>query len=79
MKVELIIPCSPEQTEIIEDHLLEGRELGLQPDERAWMLAQARKKYPTCKILGAMLYVADAEWNLTLDVPNVTERDSSVA
>lgn len=66
------IPCSPEQVEVIADHLLDGKELGLQPDERNWMISMARKKYPGCRIKSADLNIIDAEWTLELDVPNVT-------
>lgn len=69
MKVGLIIPCSFEQAEVIADHFFENKELGLLPDERDWMLFQARQKYPTCKIVSADLCVSDAEWDLTLEVP----------
>ena len=60
------VECSPEQLDVIEDHLLYGKELGLQPDERAWMLSKARAKYPTCKIVSADL--AEGEWVLDLIV-----------
>jgi hypothetical protein len=63
----LTIPCSPEQTDVIADHLIYEKVLGVQPDERAWMLAQARKQYPTCKIRKADLDLENAEWILTLD------------
>lgn len=64
----LTIDCSPEQIEVIADHLLEGKELGLLPDERAWMLTQARKTYPTCRITAAELNLGDATWTLTLSI-----------
>jgi hypothetical protein len=65
--VILTIPCSPEQTDVIADHLIYDAVLGVQPDERAWMLSQARKQHPTCKILKADLDLENAEWILTLD------------
>ena len=68
MTVFLVIPVSPDQLEAIADHLLEGGELGMVPDERAWMYAQARKKHIGCKIIAANLNIEDATWALTLEV-----------
>ena len=65
--MKLIIDCSPEQMDVIADHLLEDKELGVQPDERAWMLANARKQYPNCRILGADLNLYDGTWTLEID------------
>jgi hypothetical protein len=62
----LTIDCSPDQLDIIEDHLLEGGEIGMPPDERHWMIAQARKQHPTCKILGADLDLENGKWILTI-------------
>lgn len=60
--VELRIPCSPEQEEVIADHLFEEKELGMQPDERAWIISQVRKRAGNVRILGAELDVGSAEW-----------------
>lgn len=68
MSVTLKIDCSPEQLDVIEDHLLYGKELGLLPDERAWMLSHARKAYPTCKIVSADLDLENGKWTLDLIV-----------
>lgn len=38
------------------------------PDERAWMLAHVRKKYPTAKIKGAELDLEKASWVLSLEI-----------
>lgn len=62
----LEIPVSPEQLDVIADHHLYGHELGLLPDERAWMLANARKKFPNCKILKAELNTSEGTWLLHL-------------
>lgn len=67
--MKLIIDCSPEQMDVIGDHLLEDKELGMQPDERSWMLAQARKQYPRCKIISADLNLYDGTWTLEIN-PN---------
>jgi hypothetical protein len=65
--VNITIDCSPEQMDVIADHLIEDKELGMQPDERHWMLAQARKQYPNCKILKADLNLYDGTWTLEID------------
>lgn len=64
----ITIPVSPEQAEVIVDCLIEGEEVGLLPDERAWMLSHARKRHPNCKILGADLDIPAAAWVLTLQL-----------
>lgn len=66
--MKLTIPCSPEQEDIIADHLIYKKELGVLPDERAWMLSYARKKYPACRILGANLDLENACWELELQI-----------
>lgn len=55
-------PVSPDQEEVIADHLLLGRQLGMQPDERAWIRAQVAKAAPGKKILSADLDIENAEW-----------------
>jgi hypothetical protein len=65
--VNITIDCSPEQMDVIADHLIEDKELGMQPDERHWMLAQARKLHPNCRILKADLNLYDGTWTLELD------------
>jgi len=67
--MKLTIDCSPEQMDVIGDHLLEDKELGMQPDERHWMLAQARKQYPNCKINSADLDLYNGTWILEIN-PN---------
>jgi hypothetical protein len=61
------IPVSPEQEDVILDHVAYGKPLGIQPDEKAWMLSQARKLHPSCRILSADLSIGDAEWNLEIE------------
>lgn len=65
--MNITIDCSPEQMDVIADHLIENKELGMQPDERHWMLAQARKQYPNCQILKADLNLYDGTWTLELN------------
>lgn len=61
------IPLSPEQEDVLADFLLEGTPLGMQPDERAWILSQVRKKYPGRRVLGADLDLEKASWQVELD------------
>lgn len=65
--MKLVIDCSPEQMEVVGDHFLEGKELGMQPDERHWMLAKARAKHPNCKILSADLDAMNGTWILEIN------------
>lgn len=65
--MKLIIDCSPDQLDVIEDHLLDGKDIGMVSDERQWMIAQARKQYPTCKILGADLDLENGKWILNIN------------
>lgn len=62
MKIE--VDCSPEQLDVIADHFLEGNQLGMQPDERAWMLAQVRKQNQAYRILSADLDEYNGKWIL---------------
>lgn len=64
--VEMIvkIPCSPEQKEIILDHLQYGHELGMEVDERHWMVNQLDKLKPGYKITKADLDVETCSWTL---------------
>jgi hypothetical protein len=60
--VILSFPVSPEQEEVIADHLLLGHALGMQPDERAWIRAQVARLAPGSRIAGADLNLETAEW-----------------
>ena len=68
MKIE--IDCSPEQMEVISDHFLEGKQLGMQPDERSWMLAQARKVNLNYRIVSADLDEYNGKWILEITSTN---------
>lgn len=59
-------PVSPEQEEVIVDHLLLGHPLGMQPDERAWILMQVSKRCPGSRVLAADLDLENAEWCVTV-------------
>ena len=62
MSNEIEIPCSPEQEDVIADHLLYGGELGILPDERAWIKNHVVKRHPNSRIMGAQLDIENAKW-----------------
>jgi hypothetical protein len=64
--MKLIIQTSPEQEEVIADHLFYGKPLGMLPDERAWILNHVVKMAPGHQVLSAKLNVESAEWILEL-------------
>lgn len=66
--IEMTVPVSPEQQEVIADYALGDGELGLLPDERQWMIAQARKKHPGCVIKAADLNLHDLTWVLSIEL-----------
>ena len=66
--MEIRIPCSPEQEDVIADHLLSGDQLGMQPDERAWILSNVRKLHPAAKVISADLDLADCQWVLQVNL-----------
>jgi hypothetical protein len=66
--LELQIPCSPEQEDVIADHLISGSALGILPDERAWIISYVRKQYPTAKIKSADLDLSEAIWLVQFDI-----------
>ena len=63
---ELRVPASPEQIDVLADHLIYGHELGMIADEKQWMIAQVRKKYSNATILAANLDCENAEWVLAI-------------
>jgi len=65
MSTELRVPCSPEQEDVIADHVLYDTELGMLPDERAWILSRIRK-ITDAKIISANLDIVKAEWVVTI-------------
>lgn len=66
--MEIRVPVSPEQEELIVDHAI-GAELMLYPGERAWMLNQARKQVKNCIIVSADLDIENGEWVLSVTAP----------
>ena len=65
--IELSIPVSPEQEDAIADHILEGKPLGMVPDERVWMVKHAKKAHPDHKVVSADLNISDVKWTLVLE------------
>lgn len=66
MQETITIPVSPDQLEVIADHLLEGKELGMVPDERVWMYKQVHRQHAGAKILSADLEVFEGTWVLKI-------------
>lgn len=65
----LTFECSPEQEDVVADHLLNGTELGVQPDERAWIRAKVFKLAgPNARVTGADLDAASATWTVTIQL-----------
>lgn len=67
--MDIQIPVSADQEDAIVDHVFNGVELGMVPDEKVWMLNHARKLHPGCKILGADLDIVKLQWALTIEIP----------
>lgn len=61
MITEVKVPCSPEQEDVIAEHLLFGGELGILPDERAWIRNHV-SKLVVGTIVGAELDLENATW-----------------
>lgn len=63
----LTVPCSPEQADVIVAHGLgEIPELGMQPDERQWILAQVARLRPGARVTSAHLVVDEGQWQVTV-------------
>lgn len=67
---EITIPVSPEQKDAIMYCVLMEEEIGMVPDERVWMVTNARKKHPDCKVTAADLDSANMQWLLTIERPD---------
>jgi hypothetical protein len=66
--IQLKIPCSQDQLDVIEEFLLHGLELGIQPDERAWIIAHVKKQHPTGRVTSADLNLAEGEWVVQVEL-----------
>lgn len=69
MKKEISFKCSPEQEEVIADYALSSGldEMKIQPDERAWILANSRALEPNCKVLAADLDIENGIWHVDIE------------
>lgn len=67
--IELRIPCSPEQEDVIADHLFLGQALGMLPDERAWIIAHVHKQHPSGRVMAADLNIVAAQWIVQVQIP----------
>jgi hypothetical protein len=65
--VKITVPCSSMQEETIAQHALGLCELVVFPGERAWMVDQARKQVPNCRVVGAHLDIENGRWNLEVE------------
>ncbi len=70
MKKEISFKCSPEQEEVIADYALSSghSEMKIQPDERAWILANSRSLAPNCKVLAADLDIENGMWHVDIEM-----------
>lgn len=62
--METKIPCSPEQLDVIFDHIFYGSDLGMLPDERNWMVNYLNKKIGNVKITKAELIIEYGQWKI---------------
>jgi uncharacterized membrane protein YkoI len=60
-------PCSPEQEDVITDHALDLGPLKIQPDERAWILAQVQRRAAGSRVKSANLDVENGKWVVTIE------------
>ena len=60
-------PTRESMFDAIFDHVFHSAELGMVPDEKAWMLSHARKEHPGCKILAADLNITKLSWTLDIE------------
>jgi hypothetical protein len=65
--MKLIVPCSEMQKETIAHHALGLGDLVMFPGERTWMVEQARKKVPHCRVVGAHLDIEQGLWVLEVE------------
>lgn len=70
MKFEFVIPVSPEQEDVIFDHVFYGAELGVLPDEKAWVYRMFRRTHPKATLTRNELDITTCTWKLTLEVPD---------
>jgi len=65
---QIRVPVSPEQEEfIVQFAASDDKQLGIYPDERHWMVAQARMQYPACYVKAADLDIENGQWVLEIE------------
>lgn len=65
--MNLTFSVSPEQKEVVLDHLFFDSELGILPDEKAWIVSQVQRRSPGARILKADLVVEEFNWSVTVE------------
>jgi hypothetical protein len=65
---QIRVPVSPEQEEfIVQFAASEDKQLGIYNDERHWMVAQARMRFPGCHVKAADLDIENGQWVLEIE------------
>lgn len=67
MTKKIEVACSPEQADIILDHLIANEKLYMRQDERAWMQAQLDKIERGLRIMSATLDIQNSCWILEIE------------
>ncbi len=62
--MKLTVPCSLAQELLISEHLLQGKELFISPDERRGLIAWVGRHYPGHRIASAEIDLENARWNI---------------
>ena len=65
--MKITIEASRMQQETIAHHALGLGELVMFPGERAYIVDQARKQIPNCRVLSAHLDVENGRWDLEVE------------
>lgn len=65
--MKITIEASLMQKETIAQHALGLCELVMFPGERNWMVLQARRQVPGCKVKSANLDVENGRWELEVE------------
>ena len=62
------VPCSQDQMDIIENHALNDGEMGMDRDEKIWIVNHVRAKYRNAKIIRAHLNIPDGLWEVEISL-----------
>lgn len=68
--MKLTTSCSMAQELLISEHLLEGKELYVSPDERRRLIAWVQLHHPGHRIVSAEIDLENAQWHI--EVTQVT-------